>query len=65
MAESAEDTTAALASATEDLEDRRSDVNDPAKNNGDEVDAHGATLGHQCTTCDDTGGWRMHELSLP
>jgi hypothetical protein len=63
--ESAEITADALAPATETLEENRTDADDPAKDAGDAAEAQGETLGHQYATCDDTGGWRMHEPSQP
>ena len=54
--ESAEITADALASATETLEENRTDADDPVKDAGDAAKAHGETLGHQYATCDDTGG---------
>jgi hypothetical protein len=63
--ESAEITADALASATETLEENRTDADDPAKDAGDAAEAQGETLGHQYATCDDTGGCRMHKPNQP
>jgi hypothetical protein len=54
--ESAEITAEALAPAMEALEDNRTDADDPAEDGGDAAETLWESLGHQCTTCNDTGG---------
>ena len=53
------------APAIESQEDNRTDTDEPAEEDADAVEANWETLGHQYATCDDTGGWRMHEPSQP
>jgi hypothetical protein len=41
--------------------DNRTTTEDLAEEGEDAAEAHWRSLGHQYTTCNDTGGWRMHE----